>query len=186
MIRLLRFESLIAICALLISAITGAAVVYQTRVIESQYAATIWPYISVDTFVTNQRRVDIEMTNDGLGPALIRSAQLFVDGKHVKSWDYFESLVRRDAGDRISFGSSSVNASTTIRPGESHQLITAHLKPGIPPGILARHHVVLSFCYCSLNNSCWNLHSVPGTVSGEYPHQVSACRVDDGIATTLY
>ncbi|MBV8637273.1 MAG: hypothetical protein JO322_04255 [Candidatus Eremiobacteraeota bacterium] len=184
--RLLRFETLIAICALLISAITGAAVVYQTHIIQSEYAATIWPYLSVDTFVTNQRRVDIKMTNDGLGPALIRSAQLVIDGKRARSWEDLESIVRRDARGRVAFGSSSINASTTIRPGESHQLISANLAPDVSPDILARHRVVLTFCYCSLNDSCWSLHSVPGVVGGEFPHQVSSCRIDEGIATKLY
>ena len=38
-----RLDFFIAIAALLISALTAGALVYQTRVIADQYAATIWP-----------------------------------------------------------------------------------------------------------------------------------------------
>src|SRR5215469_7886917 len=119
--RLLRFESVIAICALLISAITGGAIVYQTHIIQSQYAATIWPYLSVDTNIINPRHVEVIVTNDGLGPAIVRSAQLYVDGTHVPSWENFTSLLAKGlAPGSATFSSSTINASTTIRPGETH------------------------------------------------------------------
>ena len=184
--RLLRFESVIAICALLISAITGAAVVYQTHIIQNQYAATIWPYLGVDTNVLNPRHVEIVIVNDGLGPALIRSAQLFVDGRHLASWRDLALTIGRDAkpGHAV-FGTSSINASTTIRPGATYRLFTAKLGADAAPAALKRHVVTLRFCYCSLNNSCWSLQSVVGEVTGEYPKSVASCPIDSGISTPL-
>ncbi len=184
--RLLRFESVIAICALLISAITGGAIVYQTRIIQSQYAATIWPYLSVDTDILNPRHVVVIVTNDGLGPALIRSAQLFVDGRHVPSWENLTSLIARDIPHgKATFGSSTINASTTIRPGDTHHLIEVILPPSASAAVLKRHKIALRFCYCSLNDACWTLHSEPGTVTGEYPQRVASCPIDQGIAVQL-
>lgn len=184
--RLVRFESVVAICALLISAITGAAIIYQTRIIQSQYAATIWPYLSVDTNIINPRHVEVIVTNDGLGPALIRSAQLFVDGRHVPSWENFTSLLSRDVPrGSATVGSSTINASTTIRPGDTHHLITVQLGPKASPEVLRRHRIALRFCYCSLNDACWTLHAMPGTVTGEYPQRVASCPIDSGIAVQL-
>jgi len=184
--RLLRFESVIAICALLISAITGAAIVYQTRIIQSQYAATIWPYLSVDTNIVNPHHVEVVVTNDGLGPALIRSAQLFVDGRHVPSWENFTSLIAKAVPrGTVTFSSSTINASSTIRPGDTHQLIAVQLAPSVPPAVLKKHRIELRFCYCSLNDSCWTLHSAVGLVTAEYPQRVSSCPIDKGIAVQL-
>ena len=184
--RLLRFESVIAICALLISAVTGGAVVYQTHIIQSEYAATIWPYLSIDTNVLNRYHVQVVVTNDGVGPALIRSAQLFIDGRHVSSWLALTSLLTNEAHGPISFGSSSINASTTIRPGDTHALVDVKIGPRVSPLLLKRHQVGLRFCYCSLNDSCWSLRTVLGSVTGEYPHRVASCPIDAGIGTKLY
>jgi len=41
--RGLRYDAIIAVSALLISAIASAAVVYQTHVISQQFSATVWP-----------------------------------------------------------------------------------------------------------------------------------------------
>ncbi len=184
--RLLRFESVIAICALLISAITGGAIVYQTRIIQSQYAATIWPYLSVDTNVFDPRHVEVVVTNDGVGPALIRSAQLIVDGRHVPSWgDYAAAVTKGLPHGSGTFGSSTINASTTIRPGETHPLIAVRLRSTVSPQVLKQHRVELRFCYCSLNESCWTLRAVPGTVTGEYPQRTASCPIDRGIAVQL-
>jgi hypothetical protein len=184
--RLLRFESIIAICALLISAITGAAIVYQTRIIQSQYAATIWPYLSVDTDEFDPRHVKVVVANNGLGPALIRSAELIVDGRHVKSWEDYTAMLSRDVPrGSATFGTSTINASTTIRPGDAHSLIVVRLGRDASPKVLKKHRVELKFCYCSLNDSCWTLHAVPGVVTGEYPQRVSACPIDDGISVQL-
>ena len=178
--RLLRFESVIAICALLISAVTGAAVVYQTRIIQNQYAATIWPYLNIDsTFSPSSMK--IVLTNDGLGPALIRSAQLTIDGRPVNSWASYYTAFRGQVyipkGARITSSAASLGASSTIRPGDSHQLLAVTLDPRIPSSIFKLHIMELAICYCSLNDVCWMLRSKPGTDDDRYPQRMSSCPV---------
>lgn len=184
--RLLRFESVIAICALLISAITGAAVVYQTHIIQSQYAATIWPYLDISTNAITSRHMEVVLTNDGLGPALIRSAQLFVDGHHMARWDGLTSIVQRDANGHAEFGSSAINASSTLRPGDAEKIIQVKLGSNVSPSVLLKHETVIQICYCSLNNSCWRVRTVVARVTGEYPHQVASCPIDEGIGVKLF
>jgi hypothetical protein len=92
--RAFRLDFFIAIAAVLISAITAGTLFYQTHVIGDEFAATIWPYLSVGTtYVTGGET--IEVANDGVGPALVRSAQLYVDGRKVRAWnDYLKALAR--------------------------------------------------------------------------------------------
>src|SRR5579864_7614293 len=84
-----RFDLFIALCALLISSVAAAASVYQTRVIgeqtsiiSRQLSASTWPYLS---FVSSYSRkyVELDLRNDGLGPAIIRAVTITTDGKPV-------------------------------------------------------------------------------------------------------
>ncbi len=185
-----RLDFFIAIAAVVISAVTAAALIYQTRVIGDQFAATIWPYLSVgETYDVNGET--IEVSNDGVGPALVRSAQLSVDGRAVAAWnDYFKVLTRDPAlrglflrtqaavlagrADNGTMRMSSIGPSSTLRPGESQTLLKISLPFRVPLGALVRHSVTLDLCYCSLNGSCWTLHANPGQISSD-PAPISHC-----------
>ncbi len=184
--RAFRFDLMIAVCALLISAIAAFASVMQTRALQDQYAAAIWPYLSVNS-TFSPKGATIDLTNDGLGPALIRSAQLSLDGRPASGWGDVLRTIFTDPQlhmPKHSIGSaqmSSINASTTIRPGDTHRLIGITLSKGVPIQTLLRHKVAMDICYCSLNDRCWTLHSTPGRTSGEYPHTVSRCTIGASI-----
>jgi hypothetical protein len=70
-------------------------------------------------------------------------------------------------------------------PGDTHHLIDVKLSPTVSPAVLKKHHVELNFCYCSLNDSCWTLHSVVGVVTADDPLRISSCPIDKGIAVQL-
>lgn len=190
-----RLDFFIAIVALLISALTAGALIYQTRVIADQYAATIWPYLSVDgTFSLNGGSLDLE--NDGLGPALIESAQLSVDGKVVPTWNnYLQALLSEpEIGEAVLhtlktqtgiMSSGSIGPSSTIRPGERKMLVSISYDEHVAPTVLNRHKIALDFCYCSLNRSCWTLHSTPGTDGQrpEAPQPTARCTTNASIAS---
>jgi len=192
--REFRLDFFIAIAALLVSALTAGTLFYQTRVIGAQYAATIWPYLSVESTFDNPNGETIALNNDGLGPALIRSAQLSVDGKKVSSWnEYFATLIRSDprirgfflrmeramlAGQHppLTITTASIG-STTIRPGQSKTLLRIWSPSAdfVPLDAVAEHPISIDFCYCSLNGSCWSLHAMPGKSGGPDPQPVSRC-----------
>jgi hypothetical protein len=185
-----RLDFFIAIAAVLISALTAGTLFYQTRVIGDEFAATIWPYLSVGT-TYDAGGETIEVTNDGVGPALVRSAQLSVDGRKVRAWnDYLEVLqgdpelrslflrakaaVEAGSAGHGTITMSSIGPSSTLRPGESRTLLKISLPFSVPLRAMLKHSVVLAFCYCSLNGSCWTLHDVPGQISPD-PSPVSHC-----------
>ena len=185
-----RLDFFMAIAAVVISAVTAAALIYQTRVIGDEFAAAIWPYLSVGT-TYNASGETIEVSNDGVGPALVRSAQLSVDGRQVRAWNDYLDAIERDpelrglfirAKAAVEAGSaanatitmSSISPSSTLRPGESRTLLKISLPFTVPLGAMARHALALDFCYCSLNGSCWTLHAIPGQISPD-PAPVSHC-----------
>ena len=186
-----RLDFFIAIAALLISAVSALALLYQTRIIGDQYAATIWPYISSD-LTAGPNGLSLRITNDGLGPALLQSAQLVVDGKPVRGWQdylqvilqdpethaFFENLQEQILAGKPSAGSistASLNPGETIRPGDSLPLINISLA-GAPVVTIHRHTIDLRLCYCSLNKSCWTLDTaLPGQ---KQTTQVPSCETN--------
>lgn len=203
--RALRLDFFVAIAALLISALTAGALLYQTRVVAQQYAATIWPYLDVSS--TYRRGSEtIEVVNDGLGPALIRSAQLSVDGKKVPSWnEYLLALASepkiRKIFDRnraaylsaspltIGISTSSIGPSTIIRGGDSLALLKLSLGSVVSPAVIQevlKHSLTIDFCYCSLNGSCWISRSTPGSMGAIEGRPVSSCSSSAEIDAASY
>jgi hypothetical protein len=195
-----RLDFFIALGALIVSALTAAALIYQTHVIADQYAATIWPYLSSEGDVSSSE-MSLRVVNDGLGPALIQSAQLVVDGKNVSGWDgYFHALLQ-DGETRAYFvhrrawllsgklfpgsiSTGSLGPGTTIRPGDSRQLIKIEL-PGAPIDTMKRHTYDLKLCYCSLNKNCWTLDTTDVKAPNE-THPVAACTGSASIAAQAF
>jgi len=199
--REFRLDFFIAIAALLVSALTAGTLIYQTHVIGDQFAATIWPYLSVGaTYDINGGA--IEVTNDGLGPALVRSAQLKVDGIPVRAWnDYVRVLatdpelqpffrrsraaVEAGKGNGATLSMRSIGPATTLRPGETDTLLKFSLAESVPAQLMRKHSLSIDLCYCSLNGSCWTLHSSPGRISAD-PRLVSGCASSFAIESNLF
>lgn len=181
---LLRFDTVVAICALLMSTITAGAMVYQTRVLQDQFSATVWPYLGVNEYY-GERNLELHVANEGVGPALIRSAQLMVDGKPQPGWT--ASFFKTVFGSNLLLGKGplqdeSIDASTAIRSGDALTLLkVGNLRPGIVIASL-KHDVTLRFCYCSINERCWKLIASSRSQQASIPVSVPVCTEHYSIA----
>ena len=196
-----RLDFFVAIAALTVSVLTSVTLLYQTRIIGQQYAATIWPYLSTGS-TSDPDGIAVTVANDGLGPALIESAQLSVDGASVPSWGaYFARLTldptvraffvktrRLSAAGKLPPGAhittGSLGPGTTIRPGDKVTILQVHL-PGLPLPAMLHHAFALDLCYCSLNGSCWTLHSESASEKNEQPKAVSRCTTAAAISASF-
>lgn len=192
--RILQFDSIIAVCALVISCLAVVTSVYQTwvfrdqtRVIHDQYAATIWPYITINDTTdvsgvgptAKVSLIEVSLTNNGLGPALVRDAQLFVDGRPVPEWNDLRDLIQqaqRRAGGKLTHAQmAAVDASMTIRPGDTHQVFSVSLSPGVPMEQFLGHNAGINLCYCSLNGQCWTLRYKIARSTRAIPNPAGHC-----------
>lgn len=184
---LLRFDTVVAACALLMSTVTAGAMVYQTRVLQDQFSATVWPYLTINAEY-RAKSISLRLVNEGVGPALIRSAQVLVDGNAYSGWDkpffaavfgpQFEKLAK-DAGTKLV--DSSVDASTALRAGEEQNLITVQAQPAVIASAV-KHDVMLVFCYCSINGKCWTLRGSTASAEPAIPKPVGGCASAHAIA----
>ncbi|HEY1976734.1 MAG TPA: hypothetical protein VGG89_09330 [Candidatus Baltobacteraceae bacterium] len=166
-----RLESLVAVCALLVATIAAAAAAYQTYVINEQFSATVWPYLSFDSSNdASGSSFEFGLRNVGLGPAIVRSTIVSVNGQpmgpgttgnaiHTAVEPALESA---RAAERRRHQHGLVHATTSslgpgdVVPAGSSMLLLRVAGPDIYPKVMAMSpHVDISICYCSVLGRCW-------------------------------
>jgi len=165
--RRFRLDFVIALGALLISTIAAVATVYQTHVIAAEFSATVWPYVSFEEN-NSPWSVELDVRNDGLGPAIIRSVGLTFDGKPQRSIEgMLAEFAAREpqaltaaraalrAGAKLKITTSTPSSGLVIPANTQHVVIR------LEGPVLARNfqpvikHVGIALCYCSLTGTCW-------------------------------
>ena len=173
----LRVDLVIAIFALLISGAATISSLYQTKAIVNQLSSSVWPYLTVTSSTTTGTSFSEEVTNNGLGPALVGGVRLSLDGHVLKSYrdgfDRLKNSLPKNAHPRDTVSSSSIGPTTVVRSGETYQMLAIR-------GPLIKYvgdlgsRLQLTVCYCSLLGQCWN-------VTGQNPREtVSGCAKQNG------
>ena len=162
-----RLDFVVAFCALLISTVAAVASVYQTHVIARQFSATVWPYVSFDT-TNSPALLELDIRNDGLGPAIVRSVKLTWDGKPQPSLEALVATVNAgaprglariralmQAGANLRLTTSTPAAGLVIPANAQHIVIRMEGAPLVQYLRPSIRRLGLSLCYCSLTGSCW-------------------------------
>ena len=148
--------------ALAVSVFALALGAYQTRLMQSQARASVWPYLSIGYSYTSNVDKDAfiwTVNNNGVGPAKVESVTLTLDGKPMKRWE--EVLVALGVATTPSTAMSSIggevippntNRETTIAPIKVHEREAARLFKA------AEKRFRMDVCYCSVYDDCWVAH----------------------------
>lgn len=153
--KAVRLDLVIAVCALLVSTLATGASWWQTHVVAQQLQAQVWPYVTV-TGKLSENEVSYALSNDGLGPAVIRSVVLTVDGKPQRNLvDAMHALVGRLGNQAHGLTIAAPSAGSVIRAGETVTMF--HLTSPVLAPRLARQtrRVAMRVCYCSIVGGCW-------------------------------
>jgi hypothetical protein len=166
-----------ALIAVIISAMALAVGVYQTRLMQTQARASVWPYVTsgfrYSTFGDNQG-FDLHVTNNGVGPAIVRSTVVRFDGKPVKHWDDIFAIVM--AGHTKDSANASISGvrGIVIPPSTNRETEVVALRTngeGLAKALYdARDRFGVDICYCSIYDDCWVSHWLQTE-----PEQTSAC-----------
>jgi len=158
----LTLSSLGSALALAVSVFALALGAYQTRLMQSQARASVWPYLSIGYSYTSNVDRDAfiwTVNNNGVGPAKVESVVLMLDDKPMKRWD--DVLAALGVTTTPSTATSSVggevippntNRETTIAPIKVHERETARLFKA------AEKRFRMDVCYCSVYDECWIAH----------------------------
>ncbi|HEY1427988.1 MAG TPA: hypothetical protein VGF18_00315 [Candidatus Tumulicola sp.] len=185
-----RFDLYIAAAALIFSGLAAGAAAYQTYVIRQQFSATVWPYLVFITSKGGDRWFELDVSNVGIGPALIRDATVTRDGKVIpesvlpNAMTAFGTALnpeRQQAADEerrthsheaLDMTSSSISRGDVIPAGNKLQLLRIAGSPFTRRVIAEGRRVDLSICYCSLLGNCWTRRL--WDPSSE-PHAIRSC-----------
>jgi hypothetical protein len=157
-----RLDLIIATLALLASASASIATVVQTRVVANQLSAAVWPYLSFTT-TTAPNSLLVTLDNDGLGPALVRTVYLTVDGRPQSRWRsvvaLFRSTTRARAGKsrNETLAVTGFGGGTVIRPATNFAVLDFRSPGALRIAAFLQRRVSLKICYCSILQKCWRI-----------------------------
>jgi hypothetical protein len=156
------------------SAIETQAALEQTRIVSKQLGSSLWPYLAFARNVS-PTSLSIGYTNDGLGPALIRSFTISVDNRPVRHLrEVIDDINPHPKWRGRSLSEADFGPGAVLRPAESVTIFSVsdrQFSDAKAEAVL--HRTRFAVCYCSLLDDCWSLEppeSVPRTVHG-CPHQ---------------
>lgn len=168
-----KVEFLVAICALLTSAMAVYMAWDQGSVMRAQQHGAVFPVLQVDGFANDDGRgtsIGINVRNSGVGPALIESVEFFVNDERTERFDaYVDTLPK---GYDLSYAAISGRA---LAPAET---VTA-IRIRWPNNAFDRSTVSkiqndsdawsLEICYCSVFGRCWKTTEIGQSRAAQVP-----------------
>jgi len=156
------FPNLTSLLALAVSIFALAIGAWQTRLMQGQARASVWPHLSIGyTYNSNTDENGFiwRIDNTGVGPARVESVSLTLDGKPMKTWRDvlhglgFDSELRFSttsiAGEVIPPSLNRETAIETIRVNE--RVAAKAFREGVD-------RFRMEVCYCSVYDDCWVAH----------------------------
>lgn len=177
--RSASFSNLTSVIALAVSIFALAIGAWQTRLMQRQAHAGVWPYLAQGYTYTNNTDRDsyvVTVDNNGVGPARVESVVVAVDGRPMKRWK--DVMTALGVDDNINFATTSLNGDV-IPPSLNRETTIAAVRiHDSNAAAIFRHateRIAIDICYCSVYDDCWISHWQQTKVES-----VARCR-DEGI-----
>ena len=160
-----RFAQWSSLLAFAISVVALGLSVYQTRLMQTQARASVWPYLDIGFGYDDKGDTagfELHVQNNGVGPALVRSVQVSFDDKPMQHWSDVISLVMDE---QHKHGSSHSKLSglhnVVIPPSLNRETDVVAIRidePDVAKAVYdARERLKMDICYCSIYDDCWTV-----------------------------
>ncbi len=148
-------ETFIAVAALVVSISAVVVGIYEASLQRHHDRAEVWPNLEIGVFTTPSTAT-IKLQSTGVGPAIIKSVVVTVDGKAKRNWDdVLRALTGREP---TGFGNySSVNHG--MRPGDELDMLIAPTRAVPADFWTAIKRVSMTVCYGSVFEENWIIES---------------------------
>lgn len=154
--RVVRWDALAAIVASLVGLLALLIAGYTAYIQRQQVSAQVWPYL---IWASSDTGSDYLWLNKGVGPAIVKSAVVSVDGKPQRDWD---AVMHSLQVDPQGFGQSTFNHNV-LSAGETLEWLTFKDHDQFKAfRSVARHKLDFKVCYCSTLGDCWVNDSTRG------------------------
>ncbi|MBV9926560.1 MAG: hypothetical protein JOZ96_16185 [Acidobacteria bacterium] len=166
-------DRIMAVSAVVVALASLVVAVYEARTNREYQKVSVWPYVTQSNAWVPGEPYTRSVSNLGVGPALVKSFQVSVDGKPRRDWAEVSRALTGQPIPELVY--SSVHAGSVLLPERPVPLVR------IPPGDAAQRfweqaqtpRLSLRLCYCSLYEDCW----LADTQTPD-PTPTSACHPD--------
>jgi hypothetical protein len=165
-----HFDAIVSLTAIFISAVSLYVAVEHGKTERDLVAANVWPFPReiLSNGYDDKDSIAIGVSNGGVGPAKIRSFEVFYRSRPVRSGI---DLMRKCCG--LGAGKDAVNAAfphgfessvvddTVLRPGENNPVLRVPRSDTAPAvtdrlaAIATLTQISFRVCYCSVLDQCW-------------------------------
>ncbi|HEY6942310.1 hypothetical protein [Dokdonella sp.] len=144
-----NWDGLAAIIAALIGALALVVSGYTAYLQRTQVRAQVWPYLMLASYDTEN---SVKLLNKGVGPAIVKSVRVTVDGKPQRTWrDVVTALGLEHVPLRTSTITDNVVSGGEVVPmlviGDEDVYHRFRKVSALRSGI--------EICYCSTLEECW-------------------------------
>jgi hypothetical protein len=170
-------DIVVASCAVVISVASLWIALQADHTQEQLLKSSVWPYVKFDSSDISAKGtsyVSLQLRNEGIGPAIVRSFAVEYGGKFYPSLHELMAACCDVAGEhKLRLQSSTVHAQV-IMAHEVFPFIVATPSPTSPRSYerfhATRFDISIRMCYCSVLGDCWFLDS-----REDQPRPVSKC-----------
>lgn len=145
-------EMIVAWSAMFISLLALLATMYEANLERENQLLSVWPRLTIQVHLSNTQGYGIEVSNKGLGPAIVKTAKIKVDGKQLHSWEgAFREL-------KVSGSLTVITSSLDSSIISQNEIVTAIKVEDAIGGYnvgKVNHRIGLEVCYCSVYDDCW-------------------------------
>jgi hypothetical protein len=166
--RARKRDALAAMTAALVGALALLVSGYTAYIQRQQVRAQVWPYLLVANYDTESA---IKVLNKGVGPAIVKSVRVLVDGRPQHDW--------RGATEALGLGRVPLRTSTisenVISGGEVvPMLVFSDADAYHRFRDTSAHRSSIDICYCSTLGECW-LYSASDPVGRATQKPLDSC-----------
>tara|TARA_R100000005_G_scaffold68544_1_gene36440 strand:+ start:6084 stop:6767 length:684 start_codon:yes stop_codon:yes gene_type:complete len=174
LVRLSFWQTILSVVGVFIAVVALYAALTESEAVRRQTAAAVWPFVqlSVADYDTGEvAGFTLSLTNAGVGPALVRSLRLIVDGEPMRDWEQViahldgtidEHVGRNSIGDRVLSPGHKVDLISVTDPMLARRL----------QAVVRSSETSLTYCYCSIFAECWLMNSQSQALD---PEPTEAC-----------
>ncbi len=163
----LDLNSIGTIAALVLSIVAISISVLEVTTMRTQQRAEVWPYLQItSSYSADKYRILLE--NKGVGPALVKSVKMYVDGQ-LATANNFDNIIVDLVGKENAFSydvyevfnpdQSVISSQEQIRlfsvPLVNRDKSAGRFLPGIKFAEQSKDRFNITVCYCSIHNDCW-------------------------------
>lgn len=162
------WDRITAISAVFIGMVAVVVSAYTAVLQRDQTRAQVWPRLLMYNAGTLG---EFRIANKGVGPAVIRSVRVEVDGKPASDWSQALTRLQLQDPDHV----YSTLSGLVLSAGDD----VAYLKPSSPEDFARiREHagkrMGIKVCYCSVLNECWTTQTYR-TSPDDVQREVARC-----------